>query len=272
MNLIILRTNLLDGLSSIERAVGENTNLPILKNILIRTPGNKIELVSTNLELAVEASVSGKIIEKGEITVPFSIFNSTIKNLNTERIILEEKGKKLIVKTDNYEAIMQIHDPKEFPIIPSISNEKNNIKIIQLIRNDLVTQAIWYTGNYNTSRLARRIDFNAKYPDAKVRVQKTANTIESIVKFHKHLEPIASITLFYEGDLSVDGDGTKTFYNTQAKSNLCNSLGISSFEFNIEGRVKSNKDFLDSDDIFVNIQELYDELKKRGLKRFYKDI
>ena len=129
MNLIILRTNLLDGLSSIERAVGENTNLPILKNILIRTPGNKIELVSTNLELAVEASVSGKIIEKGEITVPFSIFNSTIKNLNTERIILEEKGKKLIVKTDNYEAIMQIHDPKEFPIIPSISNEKNNIKI-----------------------------------------------------------------------------------------------------------------------------------------------
>ena len=150
--------------------------------------------------------------------------------------------------------------------------QKNNIKIIQLIRNDLVTQAIWYTGNYNTSRLARRIDFNAKYPDAKVRVQKTANTIESIVKFHKHLEPIASITLFYEGDLSVDGDGTKTFYNTQAKSNLCNSLGISSFEFNIEGRVKSNKDFLDSDDIFVNIQELYDELKKRGLKRFYKDI
>ena len=31
MNLIILRTNLLDGLSSVERAVGENTNLPILK-------------------------------------------------------------------------------------------------------------------------------------------------------------------------------------------------------------------------------------------------
>ena len=129
MNLIILRTNLLDGLSSVERAVGENTNLPILKNILIKTRDNKIEFISTNLELAVEASVSGKIIEKGEVTVPFSIFNSTIKNLNTERIILEEKGKKLTVKTDNYEAIMQIHNPKEFPIIPSISNENHSIKI-----------------------------------------------------------------------------------------------------------------------------------------------
>ena len=129
MNLIILRTNLLDGLSSVERAIGENTNLPILKDILIKTRENKIEFISTNLELAIEASVSGKIIEKGEVTVPFSIFNSTIKNLNTERITLEEKGKKLIVKTDNYEAIMQIHNPKEFPIIPSISNENHSIKI-----------------------------------------------------------------------------------------------------------------------------------------------
>lgn len=129
MNLIILRTNLLDGLSSVERAVGENTNLPILKDILIKTRDNKIEFISTNLELAVEASVSGKIIEKGEITVPFSIFNSTVKNLNTERIILEEKGKKLVIKTDNYEAIIQTHDPKEFPIIPSISNEKHSVRI-----------------------------------------------------------------------------------------------------------------------------------------------
>ena len=32
------------------------------------------------------------------------------------------------MKTDNYEAIMQIHNPKEFPIIPSISNENHSNK------------------------------------------------------------------------------------------------------------------------------------------------
>jgi DNA polymerase-3 subunit beta len=120
---------LIDGLGSVERGITENTNLPILKNILVKTHENKITFVSTNLELAVESSVPGKIIEKGETTVPFSVFNSIIKNLNTERITLEEKGKKLVVKTDNYEASIQTQDAKEFPIIPTISDKKNTIKI-----------------------------------------------------------------------------------------------------------------------------------------------
>jgi len=129
MNIIILRTNLLDGLGSVERAISENTNLPILKNILVKIRDNKIIFISTNLELAVETSISGKVIEKGEITLPFQVFNSIIKNLNTERVTLEEKGKKLLISTDNYEASIQIQDPKEFPIIPTITNKDNNLKI-----------------------------------------------------------------------------------------------------------------------------------------------
>lgn len=129
MKLIILRTNLLDGLGSVERAVSENTNLPILKNVLIKTTENKIKLISTNLELAIEYFTSGKIIENGEVTIPFSVFNSVIRNLNTERITLEEKNKKLIITTDNYEAVIQGQDPKEFPIIPSISDKNRSLKV-----------------------------------------------------------------------------------------------------------------------------------------------
>ncbi len=129
MNLIILRTNLLDGLGSVERAISENTNLAILKNVLIKIQEGKINLISTNLELAIESAVSGKVIEKGEITVPFAIFNSIIRNLNTERVTLEEKNKKLVISADNYEASIHGQDPKEFPIIPSISNKDACLKI-----------------------------------------------------------------------------------------------------------------------------------------------
>ena len=129
MNLIILRTNLTDGLSSVERAVGENSNLPILKNILIKASGDKINLISTNLELAVESSVSGKILEKGEITIPFSIFNSIIKNLNSERVAIEEKNKKIVISTDNYEASIQTQNIGDFPIIPSIESGNGSLKI-----------------------------------------------------------------------------------------------------------------------------------------------
>ncbi len=116
----------------VERAIGENANLPILKSVLIKADQNKIVLTSTNLELAVECVVPGKIIERGETAIPFPFFNSIIKNLNTERVTLEEKSGKMIMSTDNYEAVIQSQNSKEFPIIPPINRENRSLKINSL--------------------------------------------------------------------------------------------------------------------------------------------
>ncbi len=123
MKLILLKTNLVDALGSVERAVNESSSLPILKHALVKTVGGKILLVGTNLELAIEYSLPGKVIEGGEIAVPFSLFNSLIKNLMAERVAIEEKDRKITITTDNYEAVLQGQDAAEFPIIPSIQKQ-----------------------------------------------------------------------------------------------------------------------------------------------------
>lgn len=129
MKLIILKNNLLEGLNSLEKAVGSNTNLPILKNVLLRTDDSKIVLTATNLELAIKSTLPGKVIETGEITVPFSILFTIVRNLNSERLTLEQKHKQLIINTESYEALVQGQDSKEFPIIPSIHNTEQSMKI-----------------------------------------------------------------------------------------------------------------------------------------------
>ena len=129
LKLIILRSNFLTGLNSVEKSVGDNTNLPILKNILLSAEENKIILTSTNLELAIKYRLSGKIITSGSITIPFSVLNTIIKNLNTERITLEATPNSLIIQTDNYEATIQGNNTEDFPVIPSIQNKKQSIKI-----------------------------------------------------------------------------------------------------------------------------------------------
>ena len=63
MKLVILKTNLRDGLVGIEHAKADNNNLPILKNVLIKTFNNKIQLSATNLEIAISKYVSGKIFD-----------------------------------------------------------------------------------------------------------------------------------------------------------------------------------------------------------------
>lgn len=129
MKLIILRSNLKEGLTTIDKIGGENLNLPILKNVLIETSDNKIKLSSTNLELAITNHISGKIIEEGSLTVPINIFTSIINNLQTERIDLEIKDNNLTIKTDIYQAKIQGIKKDEFPIIPKINNEQNFLEI-----------------------------------------------------------------------------------------------------------------------------------------------
>lgn len=129
MKLIVLRNNLKDGLSAVEKAVTENTTLPILKNVLLKIFNNRIKLESTNLELGISCFISGKIIENGSVTIPFGVFYSIINNSDSERINLNTENNNLIIKTDNYEAKIQGVSSEEFPIIPKINNSEYYLKI-----------------------------------------------------------------------------------------------------------------------------------------------
>ncbi len=147
MKAIVLRKNLRDGLTIVERAVSESGNLPILKYVLLVFTSNKIKLVATNLELAVTTHVSGKIIEDGSIAVPFSAFNSIVINTNSERIELEVKNSNLLVRLDNYEAKIQGLPENDFPIIPKIENVNNYIEL----NSDLLVDSL------NRSQFATQI-------------------------------------------------------------------------------------------------------------------
>jgi DNA polymerase III subunit beta len=142
MKLVVLRNNLKEGLNAVERTVSENSNLPILKNVLIKTFNNKIQLSATNLELAITKFISGKIIEDGNITVPLSTLLSITNNTNSERINIETENNTLIFKTDNYEAVIQGLPEEEFPIIPKIENVKNYIQLESEVFKDGLLKVI----------------------------------------------------------------------------------------------------------------------------------
>lgn len=128
MKLIILKDNFKNGLSSIERAVQESGNLPILKNFLFKTQKNMVRISATNLEIGIDKFISGKIIEEGSIAIPFSTLYSIVSNTDSERINFETEKNSLVIKTDNYQAKIQGVAEEEFPIIPKIENQTSFIK------------------------------------------------------------------------------------------------------------------------------------------------
>ena len=140
MKIIVLKENLKNGLSSVERSINDQSTLPILKNVLIKTENNKTFILGTNLELAVTHSMAGKIFENGSVSVPFKIFTGLINNLPTERINLEKNNHNLIIKTDNYEAVIQGMNSDDFPIIPRINLPQYSFKIKSDIFKDALSK------------------------------------------------------------------------------------------------------------------------------------
>lgn len=107
-------------LNTTTRVLATKTNLPILNNVLMVASRGKIEVVSTNLEMAVRASISSKTEEEGKTTVPGKLFVEFITQLPEGDIEVEKLGEELVVKTKRHSARFATIGAEEFPAIPKI--------------------------------------------------------------------------------------------------------------------------------------------------------
>jgi DNA polymerase-3 subunit beta len=140
MKFIAIRANIKEAISIIEKAVGENVNLPILKNVLIEAQNNTITFTATNLEIAINHKVAGKIIEDGRITVPLGLFSGLITNIQSDRLNFEKKENNLEIATDNYSAILNGLPADDFPMTPKIKNTENFIEIKNIFLKEAIQQ------------------------------------------------------------------------------------------------------------------------------------
>lgn len=142
MKFVAIRSNIKEAISVIERAAGENLNLPILRNVLVETTSDGITFTATNLELAITCHVSGKVIENGKATVPLALFSNLITNIQSDRLNFEKKGNAVEVKTDNYQATLQGLPATDFPITPKLTEEGGKLEIKGIILKEAIQQAM----------------------------------------------------------------------------------------------------------------------------------
>jgi len=135
MKIEVLKENLKNSLSVVEKIVGKNLSLPILDNVLINTEDNFLNLNSTNLETAIKIWVLAKIVKPGRAVVPAKFLSSFVSSLPNDKIILEQRGQGLHIECKNYKTDVQGFNPEDFPIIPEFKDaqviEIDNKKLCQ---------------------------------------------------------------------------------------------------------------------------------------------
>src|SRR3989338_2611928 len=106
--------NLNQGLSVVSHVASKNINLPILSNVLIKAENSSIRFMSTNLEIAINCLVRGKVEEPGEFTVPSKLFSDYVSLLPKDRVDVGTEGNTLSVGCGSYQTKMNGIPASEF--------------------------------------------------------------------------------------------------------------------------------------------------------------
>lgn len=123
MKFICLQENLNKGLVQVNRLATSKSSLPILENVLLKTEGGRLKLVTTDLEAVIIQWIGGKTEKEGTITVPARLFSEYISSLPNNKIELKsENGTDLAISQDEYEATIKGQVADDFPIIPEIKD------------------------------------------------------------------------------------------------------------------------------------------------------
>jgi DNA polymerase-3 subunit beta len=206
MKIICSKSNLLNGVNTVSKAVPSKTTMTILECILIDASKGQITLTANDMELGIETVIEGDIIEKGIIAVDAKILLEMVRKLPDNDITIEtDASYKTTVTCEKAKYNIVVKSGEDFSNLPMIERE-DSICVSQFTLKEVIRQTIFSIADNNTNKILtgelfeindnilkvvssdglrislRKINLKNSYPSKKVIVPgKTLNEISKIL-------------------------------------------------------------------------------------------
>jgi DNA polymerase-3 subunit beta len=121
MHLTCPQDHLLRAVQTAGRAISPRASMPILGNVLLETTKNGAKLAATDLELGIEAFVSGTVTEGGAVTLPARILTDIVTNLPEApvEITVADGESKAVITSESVRFEILGLPATDFPLMPS---------------------------------------------------------------------------------------------------------------------------------------------------------
>ena len=145
MKFICPKSELLNGLQVVSKAVPAKTTMTILECILVDCTQGCIKLTANDMELGIETKVEGDILEKGKIALDAKLFSEIARKLSdSDSLVTIESDEKFntVITCENSVFKIQGKDGEEFSYLPYIERNKN-ITLSQFSLKEVIRQTIF---------------------------------------------------------------------------------------------------------------------------------
>ncbi len=143
MKIICSKSNLIQSINIVSKAVPVKSTMAILECILIDASENAIKLTANDMELGIETIVEGDIITKGIVAVDAKIFSEIIRKLPDNDVIIETDEKfQTTITCEQAKFTIVSRSGEEFSYLPEL--ERNNpLTISQFTLKEVICQTIF---------------------------------------------------------------------------------------------------------------------------------
>lgn len=147
------KTNLLNSLNIVSKAVSTKTTMPILECILIDVYADCIKLTANDLEIGIETVLEGEVIEMGRIAIEAKIFNDIVRKLPNSDIFIESTPDyRTIIRCEKSKFVISSKSGEDFTELPQIEKEKS-IELSQFSLKEIIRQTIFSISDNENNKL-----------------------------------------------------------------------------------------------------------------------
>lgn len=147
MKINCTKTDLLEAVSAVQRAVSNKNIFTVLEGILIAAADNKVILRGNDMEKGIEYTISGDVSEGGSVIVNSRIFGDIARKMPSGNISIQvDENYNVQVDSGSIHLDIKGMDPEGFPPIPEV-NKENSIEIDQEFFKEMIRQVIFSVGS-----------------------------------------------------------------------------------------------------------------------------
>lgn len=153
MKLVCSKSNLLNGVQIVSKAVPNKTTMSILECILVDTTKGVITLTANDMELGIETTIEGDILEKGIIALDAKIFLEIVRKLPDSDIVIEtDSSYKTTITCEKAKFNIIGKSGEDFSYLPAVERE-DSIVLSQFTLKEVVRQTIFSISDNDNNKL-----------------------------------------------------------------------------------------------------------------------
>jgi len=153
MKIVCSKSNLAKGVSIVSKAVATKTTMPILECILVDASLDIIKLTANDMELGIETTIEGEIIEHWIIALNAKLFSEIVRKLPDNEVVIDtDASNQTMISCEKAKFTIAAQSGEDFSYLPAIEKE-DSIEISEFTLKEVIRQTIFSIADNDTNKM-----------------------------------------------------------------------------------------------------------------------